>query len=314
MGKERVGELIAKSLTVLQDADFRSNAILSGAPVASLFMDGEVFYVDPGNGNDSYTGKEATAAFATMQTAIDACVDGRGDVIIRLPGTETVTETITFDKGGVVVMASTYGLNPLANGEYFATLADETFTDGPVATITAQCTVAGLGFVSRDAGATFFSGAAMLIGGAAAGAFGVHILNCRFPKWGVDNRIGIALAGGEAVADVLIEGCSFEGVGSDFDSGIYVQGAIQNLEVRENRFRDCTYAITHGAFAGGGPHCMYIENVCEDSKLLETGSNDATGLIAGNYLEGATDTGSYDVTVDDANALGLVFSGNHYAE
>lgn len=312
MGKERIDHAVIKKLSVLQRADFVGDIAVNGSPLPGLFMDGEVFYVDPGNGASGNSGKKADEAFDTMQAAIDSCVDGRGDVIVRLPGTETVTSTINFNKGGVVIVSSAYGINPLANGEYFATLADATFTDGPVATVTAQCTIAGLGFVSRDTGATFYSGAAMLIGGDQdASPFGVHVLNCRFPKWNVDNRMGIGIEGS---TDVLIEECSFEGVGSDFDTGIYVQGATQNLEVRACRFRDCTYAITHGAFAGGGPHCLYVENICEDSKMLDSGGNAATGLIAGNYLETATDGGSYDDTVATLQGQGLNFSGNHYSE
>lgn len=274
---------------------------------------GSVFYVDPVNGSDTAnSGTSSDSAYETMQAAIDVCTANVGDVIVRMRGTETVTATINFNVGGIIVVASAYGLNPLAQGEYFATLADAAFTDGPVATVTARCTIAGLGFVSRDTGTTFWDGAAMLIGGlATALPFGVHILGCRFPKWNVSNRIGIAIEGS---TDVVIEECSFEGVGAAFDSGIYVQGATQNLEIRGCRFRDCTYGITHGAFAGGGPHALYIANFCEDSKLLETGSNAATGLIAGNYVETATDAATYDITVAQAQAVGLNFAGNNYSE
>jgi hypothetical protein len=58
---------------------------------------------------------------------------------------------------------------------------------------------------------------------------------------------------------------------------------------------------------------MIGENVCEDSKLLSAASA-ATGLIYGNYLETATDTGSYNTTVATLQGYGLNFSGNHYSE
>ena len=264
----------------------------------------EIFVMDPTNG-----------PFTTMQSAIDACVDNRGDVILRMIGTETVTETINFNKTDIRVLAVGPTMSELAQGEEHATLADAAFTDGPVATFLAdRCFVEGLGFVSRDTGATFFSGAAVLIGGLGAGdasPFGVVLKSCRLPKWNVSNRIGIAIEGS---TNVLIEDCDFEGVGTDFEAGVYVQGATQNIVVRRNHFRSCAYAIEHGSFAGGGPHCMYLENVCEDAKLLNAGGFSATGLIAGNWLETATGTGSYDVTVGTMQALGLNFSGNHYSE
>ena len=271
-----------------------------------------IFFVDPTSGNDSNSGLDPRRALASLQAAIDLCVSNRGDIIVCVRGALTVTETVTFNKSGITVIGQQYGLSPFARGEFFPILADATFTNGPVATITSPCTIMGLGFVSRDTGATFFDGAAMLIGGLATAApFGVHIAHCRFPKWGLDNRIGIAIEGS---SDCLIEDCDFEGVGADFDSGIYVQGACQNLVIRRNHFRDCTYGVLFGAFAGGGPHIMLgPDNVHEDSKVLSAGSA-ATGLVFGSYSEGATDTGSYNVTVDTLNALGLVFSGMHYAE
>jgi len=290
----------------------RTNLALAIAQAGGVNRLGEVFYVDPPNGADTSSGKTKDTALATLDAAVNLCEAGRGDVIIRMRGGEEVTAAVNFDVSGVTVIAEHSGIGSAGEGEFFATYAAAAYTDGPAAIITAPTTLIGLGFVSRDTGATFFSGAALLIGGDGdANPFGAYIKNCRFPKWALDNRIGIAIEGS---SDVTIEGCTFEGVGADFDSGIYVQGATQNLVVRWNHFRDCTYAITHGAFAGGGPHAMYYENVCEDSKFLDAGGNAATGLIAGNYLETATDATSYDDTVTNENSLGLHFSGNHYAE
>ncbi len=271
-----------------------------------------IFFVDPTSGNDSNSGLDPRRALVSLQAAIDLCVANRGDIIVCLRGGLTVTETITFNKSGITVVGQQYGMSPFARGEFFSILADDTFTNGPVATITAPCTISGLGFASRDTGGLFFSGAAMLIGGlATASPFGVHIKNCRFPKWNLSNRIGIAIEGS---SDCLIEECDFEGVGADFDSGIYVQGACQNLVIRRNHFRSCTFGVLFGAFAGGGPHIMLgPDNVFEDGKVLSAASA-ATGLIFGNYSEGLTDGGSYSTTVNALNALGLVISGMNYFE
>lgn len=272
---------------------------------------GSIFWVDGTNGSATNPGDNPDKPLNTLQAAIDLCTANKGDLIIAKRAGLTVTSTVNFNVAGITVAAQGWGMNPLATGEYFALLADSTFTDGPVATITAPCHIIGLGFASRDTGATFYDGAAALIGGlATALPFGVHLEDCRFPKWGLDNRIGLAIEGS---SDCLIEGCCFEGVGAAFDSGIYVQGATQNLEIRDCRFRDCTYGVLFGAFAGGGPHCIIKGNVCEDSKLLSAASA-ATGLVCDNWCEGATDTGSYNDTVDNLNTLGLIFSGQHYAE
>ena len=250
----------------------------------------------------------------TIQDAIDETVAGKGDIIVMMSGGNTVTQTVAFNKSGITVIAAQRGLQPHVSGEFFAILADPSFTNGPVATITAPCTIIGIGFASRDTGASFFAGAACLIGGAAAGGFGVHLKDCRFPKWALDNRIGLALAGGAAISETLIEGCTFEGVGADFDAGIYVQGAVQNIIIRNNYFRQCTAAIQYGAFAGGGgPHAFIHGNHVEDGLLLDSQGNTADGLVADNWLETAAGS-SYDASVATLQGQGIQFAGNHYSE
>lgn len=273
---------------------------------------GEMFFADPVDGDDDNDGLLADEAKKTLQAAIDLCEANRGDVVIRMRGGEEVTTPVLFNKAGITVVSEGYGMAPLAIGEYFSTYAAAALTDEPAGIVSADgVTLCGLGFVSRDVGATFWAGAALLIGGVAdASPFGVRVMNCRFPKWNLDNRIGLAIEGS---SNCIIEHNDFEGVGASFDSGIYVQGATQNVEILNNRFRDCTYGILFGAFAGGGPHCVIKGNVCEDSKLLSAASA-ATGIVCDNWCEGATDTGSYNDTVNNLNTHGLVFSDQHYAE
>lgn len=272
---------------------------------------GEIFYADPVSGNDKQNGKSRDTAKKTLQAAIDLCVANRGDVVIRMRGGEAVTSTVTFDCAGMTVMAEGYGMAPLAIGEYFATYS-ETLTAAPVATVTADgVTIAGLGFAGDDARSMYYDGAAMLVGGLATAApFGVRIVNCRFPKWGLDNRIGLAVEGS---TDCIIEDCSFEGVTQDFGSGIYVQGAAQNIEILNNRFRNCTYGILFGVFSGGGPHCIVKGNICEDSKLLSA-SSAATGIICGNWSEAAKGNTTYNGTIAAMATYGLVSCNNFYPE
>ena len=272
--------------------------------------DGLVFGVDPGNGNDNHRGDRVGKPLKTMQAAIDKCVAGRGDKILRFPGGEEVTATVTFDCSGITVEAVDYGCQPMANGEIFATYSAAALVDVPVATITERCVLKGLGFVSRDSTTLFYGGAALLIGGEAdAGPFGVHILNCRFPKWGLTNTKGISI---EGASDTRIEGCGFEGVGSDLTVGIYAQGAVENLDILGNTFRDCTTGIVFGDFAGGGPDAIIAHN--KFFKVAFSSPNAAPTLICDNWLMTATDGTSYTLTVDQCNALGVQFADNHYPE
>ena len=264
----------------------------------ALNPNAQVFVVDP-----SISGE--------LQAAIDAAVAANGDHIFVTRGGHTVTQTVNFNKSGISVIAVDDGLAPLARGEFNPIESAASFTDGPAATITAPCLVQGMGFASRDVGATFFSGAACLIGGDAdATPFGVHMKWCRFPKWNLSNRIGLAIEGS---SDVTVEECGFEGVGADFDSGIYIQGAMQNLHLFRNHFRQCVTAVKAGAFAGGGPHLMMGHNVVEDGKILDTQGNTGTGIIYDNWSELAASS-SYDASVGTLQGKGWQFAGNHYSE
>ncbi len=248
---------------------------------------------------------------AQMEAAITAAVAGNGDVILLPRGGITVTSTIAMNKSGVRLIAVDDGLNPLVRGEFNGLLADGAFTDGPVMQVTQPCSLEGIGFVSRDTGALFFAGAALLLGGNAdANPFGVHVKGCRFPKWGLDNRIGVAVEGS---SDCLIEDCSFEGVGSALDIGIYVQGACQNLTIRNNHFRQCTAAIQYGAFAGGGPHAIIERNIVEDGLLLDSQGNTAPSFVIDNFSELAAGS-TYDAVVGTLQGQGIQFAGNHYTE
>lgn len=274
--------------------------------------DGIVLGVDPGNGSDAYSGLRPGRAKATMQAAIDLCVADRGDKILRFRGGEEVTAAVNFNKTGIMVEAVPYGASPQAMGELFSMYAAASFTDGPVANITARCYINGLGFASRDTGALFYDGAAMLIGGLAdATPYGVHIKNCRFPKWGFDNRIGIAVEGS---SDVIIEDCYFEGVTQDFASGIYVQGATANINILNNIFRDCTQGIQFGAFAGGGPDCLIQGNVAVHGSLLAVPGT-AVGAVIGNFIPTLDVGNAYGGdSLATLEGYGLWFADNHYSE
>jgi hypothetical protein len=247
----------------------------------------------------------------TWQSAIDACVADKGDVIVAMNAGAEVSAAVNFNKAGIRVLAMDYGLSPLSGGEYTSIYAAASFTDGPVANITQPCFIQGIAFAGRDTGATFYSGAAALIGGlATALPFGVHLKGCRFPKWGLDNRIGLAIEGS---SNCMVDECDFEGA---FDSGIYVQGAAGHLRVRKCHFCLATYAITHGAFSDAGVNTQMEYgpgNVTVGAtKFLETGGNPGIGMIFGNYFSTAVGAATFDDTVANLLTNGWVCAGNEY--
>ncbi len=250
---------------------------------------------------------------ALLTTAIGASGSGNGDVILLPRGGIEVTSSIAFNMSGIRVIAADDGMAPYARGEFNGIFAASSFTDGPAATITAPCSIEGVSFASRDTGATFFGGAACLIGGlATALPFGVHLKNCRFPKWGLSNRIGLAIEGS---SNCLIEDSDFEGA---FGAGIYVQGAIGHLTLRNNHFCLATYAIEHGQFSDAGVNTQLFYGpgnvTVGPTKGVKTNSNPCLGTIFGNFW--ATPVNStHDLSIDNVEATaGLICAGNYYAD
>lgn len=281
----------------------------------SFPITGDTFYIDPRNGHDNNSGTAPDDAKLTPNAVIGLCTANAGDLIVWMRGSCEVTETVAFDVTGVTLVVASFGGPKPDMGEYNAIYSAATFVDGPAVTITAPTTIIGLGMISRDAGTSFWEGAACLIGGSAsASPYGVHLQQCRFPKWGLDNRYGLSIEGG---SNILIDGCQFEGVGADFTAGIYCQGATANLAIRNNIFTDCDYALTFGAITGSGPgpdldfHGNRI--IGADSKGVNTGGYTGRGTISGNYFNTDVGTSTYDKTVANMETAGWICVGNYYA-
>ena len=262
------------------------------------------------------TGRTQDKPLKDINEAIYNVVSGRGDTIYVGAGGAPQTEAVTFNKAGMSVIAMGYGMNRRTMGEYFSLYSAASYTDGPVATITEPCYIDGLGFASRDTGALFFSGAAVLIGGAAAdftSVYGAHMNNCRFPKWGLSNRIGLSIAGGQAVSNCLIENCEFEGA---FETGIYVQGAVGHLQVKDCSFDLPTWSITHGAFSDAGVNTQMKYGpgnvTVSPTKFFKSNSNVGKGNIFGNFYGTAVDTATNDLSVADLLTAGWTCAGNNY--
>jgi hypothetical protein len=313
--KQRFGHIIADLMTVENGITVTNGLTIDGVPLLStLDTNAKVFFVDPTNGSDSNVGTKE-APFAGLQTAIDACTDDNGDVIVRMPGSETPTSAITVDKAGVTIIASTYGTN-LHEPEKFSTYPDATYTSGPMVIVQEPCAIIGLEFVTRNtshgnAADCSDNGSALSFDGDAGGYAGGFSLikNCRFVDWW-GNAYGLYFRAG---AYNRVEECTFEG----FDAGVAFASGTRNPDynvVTRCKFVDCTNGIEH--IAGATPHnFLYYENWFIDyTDAIDFNNQAADGLVAGNYYETATDATTYDITVAAAQALGIQFSGNNYSE
>ena len=279
---------------------------------------GSTYYVDYANGDDDNNGERPTQAFKSSQAAIDACTDNYGDVIVRLPGTETVTTAVLFNKKGITYRALDTGYNDIGGGERFVIYA--THTDGPAATISAPCRIEGIGFCGSEA-----AGASLEIDGSTGGFAGGNfwqVTNCRFSHWGIAKAYCVLISGG---SDGIIENCMFDGYLTGYTTaaiGLDDSGANGVLAVRilGNEFVNI----------GSGKYCIQMVDSAVhfrmsrimgnvnlgNAKFINFNSADDDGftLIADNYTGGATDTGSYNTAVTTLQAAGWQLANNHYDE
>jgi len=278
---------------------------------------GKTYYVDYANGDDDNNGQRPTKAFKSSQAAIDACTDNYGDVIIRLPGTETVTTAVLFNKKGIVYKALDVGYG-FGKGERFVIYGSH--TDGPAATISAPCRIEGIGFCGSQA-----AGASLEIDGSTGGFSGgnfYELSNCRFSHWGIAKAYCLLI---EAGSDGLIEDCMFDGYLTGYTTaaiGLDDSGANGCLAVR----------IINNEFVniGSGKYCIQLVDSdvhlrmsriegnrnLGTAKFINFNSADDDGytLICDNYTGGATNTGSYSTTVGALQSSGWQFANNHYDE
>ena len=294
-----------------------------GVPVGNIpaGADGRVFWVDPSSsvgksgavGSDSNDGLSPDNAFLTLQAAIDACDNWRGDVVICKAGTQTVTTAVLFNKKGITVMAEPMGLPDEAGGERFVIYGSH--TDGPAAIVSYPCKIIGMGFCGSEA-----AGGSMEIDGTTGGFDGgnfVYLLNCRFSHWGIAKAYALILQG---TGDVKIEGCYFDGYTAGYTTAaIECQLATASgtwaTDIVNNRFMNVTtYALKMATSS------VPVRGEVRGNRVIGSGKffddNDVAGswCFYGNWLPTATDTGSYADTIDNLQAAGYDFADNHYTE
>ena len=282
---------------------------------------GRTFFVNANSGGADdidvpWWDVDEVQTFSSIQAAINACVDNRGDTIWVKKGSELVTSTVLFNKAGIRVIVQRMGIAPSMRGEFTA-IYSTALTGDPTVIISQPCYVEGLGFVGADAGTSFFEGAALLLrvdatSSATTKPWGVHLNQCRFPGWSLGHTSGLAMDGG---TNVLIEDCYFEDAA--FTHGIYMQGACGHVQIRDCHFSLGTYAIKCGAFSDAGVNTQLEFGPGNVTVLptrgINTGSNVCKAQVFGNHW-GVSVATAYDQTVDQMEVDGYICAGNYYAD
>lgn len=287
-----------------------------GSGAIGQIGDGKVFFVDPGNGSDGFLGETASQAKATMTAALARCEASRGDVIIRLPGTETVTAPVVFDKQGVTVIAAAAGYPEAVKGEAFTTY-NSSATGLSAAVINDPCRLIGLGFAASDV-----SEEALLIDCEEQGGFNggfVSLEGCRFPIWNGALACSVRTIGG-ALNHIL--GCVFDGVFTGWaTAAIIMEGDTGGFTAFYPRVIGCRFerlgsSIPAIQFATGSApdEVLLADNYLgSEGVFLDNNSEASDGIAVGNYL-GVAAAANGGSAVTNTSNMSIKFSGNHYLD
>ena len=290
-----------------------------GLPVGA---DGRVFWVDPSSGIgladpagiDSNDGLTPSTAKQTLQAAVDLCEDWRGDLIICKAGTQVVTETVALNVKGLTVMSESMGGNRPYLGERFVIYGSH--TDAPAVTISAPCSIIGMGFCgSETTGASVEVDGSL--GGFDSGEF-YEIRNCHFTHWGVAKAFALILDSG---GSGKITGCTFDGLTAGYTTAaIGVYTGVVACEISHNTFTNigsgiyCIDVAADAHFYISRVEHNYVQSAGSLFIAFNSATSNSSTLICDNFVGTATNATTYDDTVNNLKTAGFLFSGNNYSE
>lgn len=247
---------------------------------------GRVFFV--GGGTAAYNGKGASDnnsglnpghCLATIDGTAGAfakVVAGRGDTIVVLPGTVTITAAIAFDTADVT-LTGFEGVSPIHPSSITSNLAASADAINVTA---ANAVIEDLHFPASTAATT---------GRVNAGAAGLAVRNCTFECGAYDlETITIPAAG----LHTTIENCRFYVTANGPDAAIEIEAAAAHyITIRNNVFHggNNTNKWDVAAINSGVAHldCLIDGNINTDGDAIKFTAA-ATGVISRNLMGSGT--------------------------
>lgn len=226
---------------------------------------GNVYWVAPsgytaydgGSPSDSNSGLSPQTALSTIQAGLDKCVSGRGDTVMLLPGSWTITAALTMTKADVTLRAA-YEVGPQERSRVIIVLA----TDVNALTVDADdCTIYGITWDCNIAAATANTELIQLNStNDTTDIYNTRIINCYFDYAGTDTDndvIRVGLDSNDRAFNTLIEGCTIQDPDQD---GIAITAGpgsvVRNCRIMDN-------------FAASGKLCRYGINIASTDCLVE---------------------------------------------
>jgi hypothetical protein len=248
---------------------------------------GAVFFVGGGtvanggigasDGNSGLDPKQPLATIDGTAGAHNKVVAGRGDTIVILPGSVTITAAIALDVADVTLT----GIDPNNTINPSAILSSLAASADAINVTAANVVIENLHFPASTAATTSRID---------AGAAGLVVRGCTFECGAYDVETITVPAAGD---DLLVEHCRFYVTADNPDAAIEIEAAgAERLTVRNCTFSgdNNTNKWDAGAINSGVAHtgCLIDNNIFWEGLAVEF-TTTATGIISRNFAgEGAT--------------------------
>jgi hypothetical protein len=334
-------------MTTVGDRLFHSGGIPVGGDLMGLMGIGNVYYVDPNNGDDARDGLRPARAVASMaqafsninsdpdggSTASSGGYPGGGSAtIVRMPGTETVTAAATTTDPNITIVAATCGQQLFGDRLACYMEANASYTTGPVLDVTFRnVSIYGMAFASRATGGANLKNGSVVRYIADSGVTAVQtsgggqfftVAGCVFRQQ-AGTPVGLFLEGagpGMIYRNQFGYGPTSLGPGA----GIALHGSGTNnctdIRIKENLFINHATGIR---FDNGTMQWVTIEDNyfcgCTDAFTLGSGTGVTEGFIVNNRFDTSRGASSWENSIGSGNTLenivtdtGFQFSGNLY--
>lgn len=337
-------------MSTFGDRLFHSGGVPVGGDLFGLVGNANVWYVDPNDGSDGNPGQKPGAALATMARAFALAASsassgsgttassggypgGGSDIIVRMPGTESVTSAATVASPNITIVAATCGQQLFGDRLACYTDADSSYTTGPVLDIGFRnVSLYGLSFASRATGAAntkagsivrYIADSTVTACQTSGGGQFFTVAGCLFRDGASGAPVGIFL---EGAGPCMIYRNQFGYATTALSGvGIALHGSSSNnptdVRIKENLFINTTTGIR---FDNATVQWVTIEDNyfcgCVDAFSLSSGTAITEGFVVNNRFDTqrgasswANNIGSGDTLENIVTDTGLQFAGNMYS-
>lgn len=289
-----------------------------GAPVLPggvIPPGGDVYFLDPANGSDSYDGKSPERAFATLATAYAALTANQNDVLFYIGGSSSITlsAALTWSKSYTHFIGLCAPVHVAQRARIFqlSTLTGAS----PLLTISASgCIFANFYIFQGVDDATSLIN--VRVSGERNYFENVHFAGGGHATQAINGGASLSLTGSEN----LFSKCTFGVDTIDAATGMMVV-IFDGSEASRNHFEDCVFRMRAGDTAAGFVELMTTAAAIDRDTLFTNCAfiNNATAKdLASAFVIPATAAGEphlillkdcifHNVTKVDANDRGMVF-------